>query len=423
MTSFSPRSEVWLVALRVSAWFHCMTLLCSVVVVLLSDCYSETPGIVCSDGIGHYEIKFRTGVTVRVGAARTGELANRDCGAALRWEKQDLQVTGSAADVDIDVLGADIGFGVPVVTFQVRKPGVNSPVEYQIYSLQKPPQLLRTIVAKDFLTAADTDLDGRIEIWAADASAGDNFEGLTLAAVEFVSTVVLRFEKSRLMDVSSEFRSYFDDRIARVRALLGAPEFAEFKDSDGKLAAGSNLGLEQLLRLRSTKIKVLEIVWGYLYSGREQEAWGELASLWPALDVDRIRTAILKARAQGIRAQVDEVESTLGLPPKTPTFIYKMPSEAAEAATNLAPAFKSDTKPQPILLRRPIPQNQEPTLPQTEEMVDLVIDAAGKVRSAQPEKKQDTELTKACANWKFIPACKNGRAVASRMRYAVSFRR
>jgi len=37
----------------------------------------------------------------------------------------------------------------------------------------------------------------------------------------------------------------------------------------------------------------------------EQEAWRSLADMWPALDVDRIRAAILNARARGIRAQVD----------------------------------------------------------------------------------------------------------------------
>jgi len=59
------------------------------------------------------------------------------------------------------------------------------------------------------------------------------------------------------------------------------------------------------------KAKVLEIVWSYLYSGREQEAWRSLADMWPALDVDRIRAAILNARARGIRAQVDGVSTAI----------------------------------------------------------------------------------------------------------------
>jgi hypothetical protein len=46
-------------------------------------------------------------------------------------------------------------------------------------------------------------------------------------------------------------------------------------------------------RRRVTKIKVLEIVWAYLYSGREQQAWDALAEMWPSSDLDRISLAYL----------------------------------------------------------------------------------------------------------------------------------
>ena len=67
--------------------------------------------------------------------------------------------------------------------------------------------------------------------------------------------------------------------------------------------------MEELEGLLNTKIKVLEIVWSYLYSGRQQEAWHELQDMWPASDFERIRAAILDARARGIRAEVDGVSS------------------------------------------------------------------------------------------------------------------
>ena len=59
-----------------------------------------------------------------------------------------------------------------------------------------------------------------------------------------------------------------------------------------------------LVRLRKTKVKVLEIVWAYLYSGREQEAWTELADSWPPADQARVKAAILAARSRGIESQV-----------------------------------------------------------------------------------------------------------------------
>jgi hypothetical protein len=62
---------------------------------------------------------------------------------------------------------------------------------------------------------------------------------------------------------------------------------SDFKNSDGQLSTLSPPKMEELHRLRMTKIKVLEIVWCYLYSGREQDAWRALADMWPAADFDR----------------------------------------------------------------------------------------------------------------------------------------
>jgi len=53
-------------------------------------------------------------------------------------------------------------------------------------------------------------------------------------------------------------------------------------------------------------------------------------------------------------------------------------------------------------------------------MVTLVIDAAGKVWSAEPVGNADKELVGAAAGWKFIPAFTGGHAVASRVRLDLS---
>jgi hypothetical protein len=190
-----------------------------------------------------------------------------------------------ASQLDIDVLGVDLGLHLPVVAFQVKKSDADSGMAYQIYSLQKPPRLLRTIAGGDVFSAADTDLDDRIEIWTGDAGAVDGFENLTLGDLDFAPTVVLRFEDHRLVDVSSEFRSHFERQIAEVRARLDSRELRDFRNSDGQLPATSPLPVAQLHRLRLAKIKVLEIVWAYLYSGREQDAWNALADMWPPADL------------------------------------------------------------------------------------------------------------------------------------------
>jgi hypothetical protein len=75
--------------------------------------------------------------------------------------------------------------------------------------------------------------------------------------------------------------------------------------------------------------------------------------------------------------------------------------------------------PEAILLQRPATSEQQAQ----PEFLDLVVDESGKVRSVEPEGKGkwvDPELISAALTWKFIPAFKDGRSVASRMRIAVS---
>ena len=56
-------------------------------------------------------------------------------------------------------------------------------------------------------------------------------------------------------------------------------------------------------------------------------------------------------------------------------------------------------------------------------LLDLVIDAAGKVRAVEPTEKAsvvDRDRIKMAMTWKFIPAFKDGRPIASHMRIAVA---
>jgi hypothetical protein len=153
-----------------------------------------------------------------------------------------------------------------------------------IYSLNEPPRLLRTITGGSDYSAADTDLDGRIEIWTNDAEAINGFENIPLNALDFAPPVVLRFEQKQLIDVSSEFRSDFDRQIATLRTQLNDQQLSEFKHSDGALSNKSSLLLDLAHSLSTTKITVLEMVWCYLYSDREPQAWKALAEMWPESD-------------------------------------------------------------------------------------------------------------------------------------------
>jgi hypothetical protein len=407
-----------------------------------SLCHGQTGNVLCKDGDGKFKTDFVTGVSVSVGPATNGDLARRVCTATLTWDKQDLVVAPEASQVDIDLLGADLGFGAPVVAFQVKESSDSARMTYEIFSLQKPPRLLREITGGDYFRAADTDLDGRVEIWTDDASAAEGFEGVALDDFDFAPGVVLRFEGGQLTDVSSEFQSHFDQQIAALRAQLSSEALSDFKSSDGAALTASSLPMARRDRLRATKIKVLEIASAYLYSGREPQAWSALVDMWPAADLDRVRASLVDARTRGIRAQVSTNSSgSRRALPKKRAVVFDTPDSVEQklvgsAATrnsdpvpnNLASYSKpdtysvTDTMPQPILLQISPPQGAEQSLPKVDAQLDLLIDAAGKVESAKPlgKIKVDDAVMDAASRWKFIPAFKDGHAVACRLHFAVS---
>jgi len=324
----------------------------------------------------------------------------------------------------------DLGVGVPVVAFQVKKSAAECCMVYKIYSLREPPALLRSISGGEFFSAADTDLDGRVEIWTDDAAAVAGFENIRSGDLDFAPPIVLRFARRRLLDASSEFQPYFDQKIAEERAKLNPQDLADFKSSDGKLGSTSALPPVRIIQLRSVKIRVLEIIWAYLYSGREQEAWQSLADMWPTADVDRIRAALLGARARGIHTQVDGVSTAVPVGHEIHAKIFD--GTTLTAATpgvtpkDVAPKLEIEM-PKPILMERPRPSTAlELGLAQSESLLVLVIDSAGKVRSVEVmgnPQGTDEALLNSTSQWKFIPAFSAGQPVASRSFLGVSLKR
>jgi len=412
-------------------------LLCGLPTILQGQEQSAGHSVVCDNGDGKFEARFGTEITVYAGASMSGDFEKRSCGATITWNKQVMTVASDLPEVDIDALGIDVGLGAPVAAFQVRSKA-STLMTYEIYSLQKTPRLLKRITGGDFFRSADTDMDGRVEIWAGDAGALQGFDGLALGEFEFAPTVVMRFENNRLMDVSSEFQASYDQQIARVKQALSEQDLADFKNSDGRTLSGTSLPIVRQDLLKLTKARVLEIVWAYLYSGREQQAWAALAEMWPAKDAERARAAIIAAREHGIRTQIDGTVADASRDiSKKRAYVYDTPnsveegeisptvqnSRAGEAApmhTKTQTNPVSDTTPQAILLRLLALEGERPVFPQGGAVLDLVIDSAGKVESIHPVGEAVPGVEAASVNWKFVPAFKGGRAVASRLRMAVS---
>ena len=392
--------------------------------------HAQNRDVLCRDGDGEFTAEFPTGVKVRVGPARKEGLATRACEATLSWSDQSRVVATGASQLDLDAFGVDLGLGTPVVALQVKKSKDECCVQYDLYSLRAPPALLRRVTGGDFFSAADTDLDGRVEIWTDDAAAVEGLENLHARDLDFAPPVVLRFSRGRLLDASAEFRPYFDQKIADAQAKLNPQDLADFKNSDGKLAAaGSVIPAGRLIQLRSVKMRVLEIVWSYLYSGREQEAWRSLSEMWPPADFERMRTELTKARSHGIHSQVDGLSTPVRRGRETHAKIFDDTTSVVQTP-GLTPKeldLKQITPPRAILMERPVPSTPlEIELSQSESELVLVIDSAGKVRSVEEtghSQSVDEGLLKSTTEWKFIPAFNNGQPVASKILLGVSLRK
>ncbi len=390
---------------------RCLSSLCCLCLcAAVSLCAAQANDVLCRGGSGKFDADFQGEVRVHVGATKNGGLAARSCAATLNSGGQDVTVASDDWEVDLDVFGSDLGLGVPVAGFQVKKSEAECCATYLIYSLQKPPQLLRTLTGGASIQASDMDLDTEVEVWTDDAAAVDGFDGLSPPELSFPPPVVLRFEQGKLLDGGAEFQPHFDQLIAKVKGEIDPRDLRNFKNSDGKLTPGTALPPELGYRLRKVKIGIVEIVWAYLNSGREHEAWAALADMWPGADLARARVAIAKARERGVHAQMDGTA-----PPhkKKHAAIYDLTMSAGDEA--------QVTTPQPILLQRPPPVSG--IVEKAEISVDLIIDSAGKVRLASSTDSADADLLDAAMGWKFIPARRGGHAVASRTRLAVSLRR
>lgn len=398
-------------------------------------CHAQARDVLCRQGSGEFDAAFRASIRVHVGASRNLELASRACDAALSWEDQSVIVAGSSFELDLDAFGIDLGLGTPVAAFQVKKSKADCCMEYKIYSLKTPPELLKSISGGDYFSAADTDLDGRLEIWTDDAAALDGFENLKLTQMDFAPPVVLRFTRGKLQDVSSEFRPYYDQKIAELRAKLVPQDVEEFKASYDQLAVvmtpapADAAPAAKAARVLAAKIRALEIVWSYLYSGREKEAWQALGELWPSADAERIRAALGNARAHGILAQVDGVSTLTANPHPIRTKIFDA-TVTVTATPGLTPKDvkpkREIVSPRAILMERDPPADvYEAELARTESMLKLVIDAAGKVRSVEVMgggQSIDEGLMRSTANWKFIPGFSEGEPVASQIFLGVSLK-
>jgi len=388
----------------------------------------QTRDAVCQNGAGEFSATSSTGVAVYVGTRKVEGFGSRDCESILSWKGRQLVAVPHAWQLDVDAMGIDLELGAPVLALQIRQTDADRFATYRIYSLKQPAQLLREITGSDTYSAVDTDLDGQVEIWTHDAAAVDDFDNIPLNAFDFPPTVVLRFEKHRLLDVSAGFVAEFDRQISAAKAQLSSEQLIAFKATDGTLAHATTSAPGELHSLTRTKIGILEIVFAYLYSGRQDQAWQSLRDFWPAADYQRIHAAIEAARARGILRQVDGTATSTGRARpkhKIPVFEAKARFDAPSPTTSptrtagvmigpvsVAALMIADTPPVAIdmYMKRIGNEGEGPLEERTK--VHLIIDDAGKVHSIQFDGPPNEQIKDATEGWRFIPARNQGHPVA-----------
>jgi hypothetical protein len=143
-----------------------------------------------------------------------------------------------------------------------------------------------------------------------------------------------------------------------------------------------------------------------------------LANYWPATDVERIRAAIANARQKGIRSQIDGTALDTASRKKKHAPIFEVVARDGQSQTQLVP-------PQPILIREPPPDGARQVSQSTERALDLIVDSAGKVQSAEQRnaKPADAQLESLALQWKFVPASIEERPVACRLHFGIVSRR
>ena len=80
----------------------------------------------------------------------------------------------------------------------------------------------------------------------------------------------------------------------------------------------------------------------------------------------------------------------------------------------------ADSLPVQVLLWRPPPPPGSDLNLETPVPLELLVDSAGKVRSARSLGRVDQDLLRATTGWKFIPAFKRGHPVACKFRMDVT---
>jgi hypothetical protein len=184
--------------------------------------------------------------------------------------------------------------GEPGVVFEDFSGGAHCCWIYYFVSLGKQPGLITKLSNQQGI-GFEKDANGQLVMRSADG-AFDYFDELCHACTPF-PIVYFELKAKSFVDVSKDHIAAYDKQIADARAEVKPDRLAAFLKVP-------NVTAEVKTNFTDTIPEVLTIVFAYLYSGREAQAWQALDQMWPASDRERIRKLIVETRAKGILSQL-----------------------------------------------------------------------------------------------------------------------
>lgn len=195
----------------------------------------------------------------------------------------------------LPISGTDLNDdGEPEAVIEGYSGGAHCCWTYWIVSLGESPGLLARIYNERGISFEKVEQHAGITLVTQDGRF-DYFDDMCHACSPFPS-VYLRFEHSRLEDVSAEFWSEYRKGIEKAREELSSAELSEFRSQWRKHQKG---GLNTFEEIRGL---VLNVALGYLYAGKPEDAWKTLEEMWPGDDLQRIKKLVLKTRGKGFVA-------------------------------------------------------------------------------------------------------------------------
>jgi hypothetical protein len=228
-----------------------------------------------------------------------------------------FELTGVNASIS-PATGSDItNDGKPDVVLETDAGPEQCCYVYAIVTPGATPPLQRQFSTSVELNFGDRDGDGKIEIWARDFA----FLGFDHLLREQAPQplVVFRLKGGTLFNVSQACWTDYEADINQAKSQIAKKDLEDFTGSStpnvDRRAPGDtspqqddkkkDVSPEDQRRRNDTEGLVLQVILDYLYGGRGAEGWKYLSEVWPDLDKQRIRQAILKARMNGILAEIN----------------------------------------------------------------------------------------------------------------------